>query len=67
MHLTSRSWVQISASFDNFSRLAREIKNEILPNLSGLHVTENAKLWVTMVTYVCFKWGRFNILGRKNI
>ena len=28
MPFTSRSWVQITASFDNFARLARQIKSD---------------------------------------
>ena len=30
MPLTSQSWVQITASLDNFARLARQIKSELL-------------------------------------
>ena len=36
MTLTSRSWVQITSSFDNFARLARQRKREILDNNSDI-------------------------------
>ena len=42
MPLTSRSWVQITASFDNFARLARQIKKR--------------NFEVRIVKHVCLKY-----------